>query len=126
MPSPESENGVAAALRSVSEHAVALARLEVRLAREEMRRKAASLGAAAGLGLAGGIFALFALGFGLAAGAVGLDAVLPLWLALLVMGAALLALSGVLVLLAAQAARRGTPPVPEQALDEAKQTKRAL
>jgi hypothetical protein len=72
------------------------------------------------------IFALFALGFGLAAAAAGLATALATWLALVVVAGALLLLVGLLGLLAVGAIKKGTPPVPEQAIDEAKRTTEAL
>lgn len=126
MPSHASDDGLGAAVRSVSEHAVALARLEVRLAKEELRAKASRLGGAAGLAAAAALLALFAVGFVLAAAAAGLDEVLPLWASLLVVGGAIAAVAGVLVALALGLARKARPPVPEQAIDEVKQTTRAL
>ena len=126
MPSPASENGLGDAVRSVSEHAVALGRLEVRLAKEEVREKLASLGLAAVLALVGVVLALFGIGFALAAAAAGLDEILPMWLSLLIVGVALFVVAGLLSVLARRAARRGQPPVPKQAIDEAKATKEAL
>lgn len=73
-----------------------------------------------------GIFALFALGFGLAAGAAALALVLDTWLALLIVFGGLLLLAFVLGLLALGRIKRGTPPVPEQAIEEAKLTQAAL
>jgi hypothetical protein len=126
MSSRASENGLGEAARSVSEHASALARLEVRLAKEELRDKLYRLGGAAAFGVLGLVLALFALGFGLAAASAGLDEVLPAWLSLLVVAVALVGLAGLLIWFALRAARQARPPVPERAIDEAKKTKRAL
>jgi thiol:disulfide interchange protein len=126
MPSPASDNGLGDAVRSVSEHAAALGRLEVRLAKEEVREKLASLGQAAVLALVGVVLALFGIGFALAAAAAGLDEILPMWLSLLIVGVALFVVAGLLSVLARRSARRGQPPVPKQAIDEAKATKQAL
>lgn len=127
MPTPETEaGGMGAATKRVAEHASALARLELELAQLELKRKAAALGLGAGLGLAAGIFALFALGFGLATAAVALALVLETWLALLIVFASLLLLAGLLAVLALGRIRKGTPPIPEQALEEARVTTEAL
>ena len=61
----------------------------------------------------------------LAIGAV-VDIWLPRWAALFVVVGILLALAGVLGALALRAIKRGTPPVPEQAIEEAKRTTTAL
>ncbi len=51
---------------------------------------------------------------------------LDAWLALLIVTVGLLALAGLLGLLAVKRIKRGTPPVPEQAIREAKLTSEAL
>jgi uncharacterized membrane protein YqjE len=118
--------GVGAAAKQVAEHAASLAKLELELAGLELKRKAGALGAGAGLGIAAALLALFALGFLFATIAVALAIVLDAWLALLLVTVGLLALAGVLGLLARDRIRRGTPPVPEQAIREAKLTSEAL
>ena len=127
MPTPATENlGLGAAAKQVAEHASALARLEVELAALELKRKVASLGVGIGLVVTAGIFALFGLGFALAAGAAALATVVSTWLALLIVFGALILLAGLLALIGLGRIRKGTPPVPEQAIDEAKLTTEAL
>ena len=125
-PGAEEKHGVGTAAKEVAEHARALARLELELAGLELKRKAGSLGAGAGLGIAAAVAGWFALMFGLATIAAALAIVLDLWLALLLVTVGLLALAGLLGALAAARLRRATPPVPEQALHEAKLTTEAL
>ena len=117
---------VGTAAREVAEHASALARLELELAGLELKRKAGALGVGAGLGVAAGLTALYALGFLFAAVAVALSIVLDAWLALLLVGVGLLALAALLGLSAVRKIKRGTPPLPEQAIAEAKLTTAAL
>ena len=127
MPTRAAEHpGVGTAAKQVAEHASALARLELELAGLELKRKAGALGAGAGLGLAAAFLALFALGFLFATIAAALAIVLDMWLALLIVTAGLIALAGVLGLVALRLIKRGTPPVPEQAIREAKLTTEAL
>lgn len=127
MPTHAAESGgMGQAAKRVAEHARTLARLEVELAQLELKRKAASLGLGFGLGLGAALFALFALGFGLAAAAAALALVVSTWLALLIVFGALLVLSAVLGVLALGRLRRGTPPVPEQAIEEARVTAEAV
>jgi hypothetical protein len=121
-----SDRGLQAAVHDVAERARALTRLEVELASLELRRKTAAVGMGAALLAAGGVVALFAAGFLLATAAVALATVLPTWLALLVVGGALLVVAGVLFAIGSSRLRRGVPPVPEQALEEAKLTGAAL
>src|SRR5919206_19242 len=71
MPTPATERqGVGPAAKEVAEHASTLARLELELATLELKRKVAALGVGIGLVVGAGLFLLFALGFGLAAGAL--------------------------------------------------------
>ena len=118
--------GVGPAVKEVAEHASALARLEMELASLELKSKVGALGMGLGLGIGAGVFLLFALGFGLAAGAVALALVVPTWAALLIVFGVLLLITLVLALFAMSAIKRGTPPVPEQAVAEAKLTTEAI
>lgn len=120
------KRGVGPAVKEVAEHASALARLEMELATLELKRKVAALGIGLGLGVSAGVFLLFALGFGLAAGAAALALVVSTWLALLIVFGGLLLLALVLGFFALRAIKRGTPPVPEQAVAEAKLTTEAI
>jgi tetrahydromethanopterin S-methyltransferase subunit C len=126
MPTQEAERGVGPAAKHVAEHASTLARLELELALLEVKRKVAALGVGIGLSVGAGVFGLFALGFGLAAAAAALALVLPTWAALLVVFGALVLLSVILLLVGVGAIRKGTPPVPEQAIHEAKLTTEAI
>ena len=122
----ETNGGVGPAAKQVAEHASSLARLELELAILEVKRKVAALGIGIGLGAGGLLFTLFALGFGFATIAAALATVFSTWLALLITTAALLALAGLLGLLALSSIKKGTPPVPKQAIEEAKLTTEAL
>jgi hypothetical protein len=121
MPTPVSE-----AVRNVAEHASSVAKLELRLATLEVRKKAASFAVGIGLGVAAALFAVFMLAFALATIAAAFATFLPWWLALLIVTVALLLLSGLLGLLALGAIKKGSPPIPEQAIQEAKLTTAAL
>ena len=66
------------------------------------------------------------LGFALATVAAALATFLSWWLALLIVTVALLLLSGLLGRLALGAIRKGSPPIPEQAIREAKLTSAAI
>jgi uncharacterized membrane protein YqjE len=120
------QHGLGPAAKHVAEHASQLVRLELELATLELKRKVVSLALGIGFGLAAAIFLLFALGFGIAAAAAGLATATSTWLALLIVTGGLVLLAGLLGLLALRAVKKGTPPVPEQALREAKLTTQAL
>jgi hypothetical protein len=127
MPTRETERrGVGPAAKEVAEHASTLARLELELAALELKRKATALGVGIGLVVGAGIFFLFALGFGLAAVAAALALLVSTWLALLLVFGGLVLLAGLLGLLGLRLIRAGTPPVPEQAVAEARLTSEAL
>jgi uncharacterized membrane protein YqjE len=119
-------NGVAGVTKKLADHAVALGKLELRLALLELKEKAAAFGLGAGLLVGAAVFALFGLGFLLAASAAALAIVLPTWLALLVVACGVLIAAGVLGLLGRAAVKRAAPPVPEQAIAEAKLTTEAV
>jgi hypothetical protein len=72
------------------------------------------------------VFALFGLGFALATVAAALATFLSTWLALLIVTGALFLLVGALAAVGIAVVRKGTPPVPEQAIAEAKLTTEAL
>ena len=127
MPTPETERrGVGPAAKEVAEHARTLARLELELATLEIKPKVAALGIGIGLVIGAGVFLFYGVGFGLAAGAAGLATVVSTWLALLIVFGALLLLGVVLALVGMSLIKRGTPPVPEQAVAEARLTTEAL
>jgi hypothetical protein len=125
----ETEHGtesLGASAKSVAERASALVRLEMELAALELKRKVVALGAGIGLSLGAGLFLVFALWFGFAAAAAGLATTLSVWLSLLIVGGILLLLTAVLGGVAFLMFKRGTPPVPEQAIREAQLTGEAL
>jgi uncharacterized membrane protein YqjE len=129
MHTPETERdapGLGATVKSVSERASALVRLELELAALELKRKASSLAVGIGLSAGAAVLLVFAVGFGLATIAAGIATTLPWWASLLIVTVGILLVAGLLGLLGMQAIKKGTPPVPEQALEEAKLTTEAL
>jgi membrane-bound ClpP family serine protease len=127
MPTHETDSqGVGAAVKEVAEHASSIVRLELELAALELRRKVVSLGLGIGFALGAAVMLLFLVGFAYAAAAAALALVVPTWAALLIVTGILLFKVAVLGLLAVNRIKRGTPPVPEQAIREAKLTTEAL
>ena len=130
MPTPVSEpqrnGGLGGAAKSVAEHASAIARLEIELAAFELKKKVTALGIGIGMGIGAAILALFGLGFVFATIAAALATFLATWLALLIVTVGLFVLAGLLGVLAVGKIKKGTPPVPEQAIREAKLTTEAL
>ena len=118
--------GLGATVKSVSERASSLVRLELELAALELKRKVASLGIGIGLALAAAVLLVFALGFGLATIAAGIATAVAWWLALLIVTVGIVLVAGLLGWLGMRSIQKGTPPVPEQAIEEAKLTTEAL
>jgi hypothetical protein len=119
-------NGLSTAARRVSEHARSIVQLEIELALREIKRKLVALAAGIGFVVAAAVLGLLALVFGLAAIAAGIATALPVWLTLLVMFGGVLALAAVLGAVGLRLLRKGAPPVPAQALEEARLTTEAL
>ncbi len=129
MPTHATESGNASlgsAAKEVAEHASALVRLEIELAKLEVGRKAGELGVGIGLGAGAGLVAVYAVGFLFATIAAVIAIWLDFWLSLLIVTIALFVVTGILGLLAVNHVKRGAPPLPEQAIEEAKLTTEAL
>jgi len=118
--------GLSGATKRVADHARSIVRLELQLAAAELKRKAAALGVGIALLLGAAVFGLLALLFGLAAATAGIATALPVWLSLLVMFGGILLLAATLGAVGAALLRKGSKPVPEQALAEAQLTTEAL
>jgi uncharacterized membrane protein YqjE len=118
--------GLGAAVKEVTERVSALIRLELELASLELKRKLSALGVGIGLAVGAAVFGVFALGFLFATIAAGLATVVDTWLALLIVTLSLFVIAGVLGWVGLRSIKKGTPPVPEQAIREAKLTTTAL
>jgi hypothetical protein len=119
-------NGVGAAAKTVAEHASSLARLELQLALLEVKKKATALGIGVGLLVGAALFGLFLAAFVLATATALIALALPVWAALAIMTGATFLLVATLGLVGVAALKKGTPPVPEQAIQEAKRTTEAI
>jgi uncharacterized membrane protein YqjE len=120
------QNGLGATAKDVAEHASSLFRLELELATLELKKKVANLGIGVGLGVAAAVFALYGLGFLFATIAAGLATAMSTWLAILIVTLGLFVIATILGFIALNRIKKGTPPVPEQAIREAKLTTNAL
>jgi membrane protein len=118
--------GLTDATKRVADHARSLVQLEVQLALTEIKRKAVALGAGIGLTVVAAAVGFFALAFALAGGAALLATHVRVWLALLLIAAALILLAGLLAMIGVQLLRRGAKPVPDRAIDEARLTREML
>lgn len=127
---PEPHN-IAAAIAEVSDRATLLVREEIELAKAEVSEKATKLLKGAVVGAAAGIFFAMALVFALVGCAWLLYYYLPgneftyFW-GFFAMAVILLLLGALAGLLAAKAVKRGSPPVPTMAIDEAQKIKQTM
>jgi membrane-bound ClpP family serine protease len=127
MPTQETESqGLGAAVKQVAERTSSIVRLELELAALELKRKVVSLGLGIGFAIGAAVMLLFLVGFAYAAIAAALAVVMPTWAALLVVTGILFLKVALLGVLAVTRIKKGTPPVPEQAIREAKLTTEAL
>jgi hypothetical protein len=120
--SPAGTGDVATAelIHRLTEQTSRLVRDELKLAQAEMTRKGTRLARGASLVGGGGVAALYGVACLLAAAVAGLATVLAVWLAALVVGAVLLMVAGVVALSGKRQVSRGTPLVPQEALDSVK------
>jgi membrane protein implicated in regulation of membrane protease activity len=104
----------------MSEQVSVLIRDELKLAQLEMAGKGRQAALGAGMFGAGGVLAVYGMGCLLACAIIAISGVVAAWLAALIVGAALLAVSGGAALLGKRRLRKATPPLPEQAVADAK------
>jgi protein-S-isoprenylcysteine O-methyltransferase Ste14 len=119
-------HGLGAAVKEVAERASSIVRLELELAALELKRKVVALGLGIALALGAAVMLLFVLGFAFATIAAALATTMSTWLALLITTAILFGLALTLGVLGILTIKKGSPPVPEQAIREAKLTTEAL
>jgi putative superfamily III holin-X len=118
--------GLSGATRRVADQARSFVRLELQLAATEMKKRVAALGIGIALTATAGVLALTALVFGLAAATAGIATALSVWLALLIMFGSLLLLAAIVGGVGVALLKKGSKPVPEQAIEEARLTTEAL
>jgi putative superfamily III holin-X len=129
-PPPSSQN-IAAAIAEVSERASVLIREEIELAKAEVTEKAGKLMRGAVVGVAAGVFVLTAVVFALVGCAWLLYYYLPgntfayFW-GFFAMAVILLLLGVVAGLIAARAVKKGSPPVPNMAIEEARKIRETV
>jgi hypothetical protein len=122
----DASKGIASAITEVSERATLLVREEIELAKAEIAEKASRLAKGAVVGVAAGIFFITALFFVLIGCAWLLYYYLPIgnqftyfW-GFFAMALILVLLGLIAGLIAARAVKRGAPPTPDMAIEEAR------
>lgn len=122
----ERPGGLGGAAKLVADKASAIVKLELALAAAELKQKLVKLGLGIGLVVGAAVFLFFAVGFALATVAAALATFLSTWLALLIVAGGLVLAAALLGGIGARLLSKGSPPVPEQAIAEAKLTTEAL
>jgi hypothetical protein len=107
-------------VKRLSEQVSVLVRDELKLAQLEMTRKGRQAGIGAGMLGGSGLVALYGVGCLLAGAILGLSRVLEPWLAALIVGAALLLVSGLAAVAGKARLRKAAPLVPAQAAGSVK------
>jgi uncharacterized membrane protein YqjE len=114
---------LARALQDITEKAQLLVHEEIELAKAEMTVKISKLLKGAVFGVVAGVFAVFALVYLLHALSWGLWEVIGgdtnYWLGFLITGALVLILGAIAGFVAMRLIKKGTPPTPELAIEEA-------
>jgi hypothetical protein len=124
-------DNLATAVSEVSERVSNLIREEIELAKAEVGRKATSLLKGTIAIVAGAVFGVFAIIIGLEALAWGLDAWLvqgagAIWNGFAIVFGVLAILSILAFALATRLLKRGAPPTPTMAIDEAKKIRETV
>src|SRR5215217_251428 len=108
-------------LKQLSEQTTRLVRQEIELAKAELTQKGKQAGAGAGLFGTAGAIGLAALGALTACFILALNAVMPAWLAALIVAMVYGIIAFVLVKQGQARMKRATPPVPEQTIETVKE-----
>ena len=122
MADTKASGGMAWAVKEAVERTRSIVRLEIELALLEIKQKLARIAMGVGFGAGAAVFAVFALGFLLAGAAAALSLVVPVWAALSIVGVLLLLGAALLANAAVRSIKAGTPPMPEEAIEEARLT----
>jgi uncharacterized membrane protein YqjE len=108
-------------LRQLSEQTTRLVHQELELAKAELQQKGKQAGAGAGLFGGAGALGLAALGALTACFILALDAVMPAWLAALIVAVIYGAIAAFLALRGRDKVKQATPLVPEQTIETMKE-----
>jgi Putative Actinobacterial Holin-X, holin superfamily III len=119
-------NGVGFAAKEFVERARSIVRLEIELALLEIKTKLTRIGVGVGLAVGAALVALFGFGFLAAAAAAGLALAVPLWASLLIVSGTLFGLTALLAWLGIRSIKAGSPPIPEEAIEQARLTTEAV
>jgi hypothetical protein len=108
-------------LRQLSQETTQLVHQELELAKAELQQKGRQAGAGAGMFGGAGALGLAALGALTACFILALNAIMPAWLAALIVAVVYGVIAVVLVKQGQAKLRQATPPVPEQTIETVKE-----
>ena len=108
-------------LKDLSDHTTTLVKQEMELAKAELQEKGKQAGLGAGLFGAAGAIGLLAAAALTACFILALDAVMPAWLAALVVAVVYAGVAAVLALRGRDRVKQAVPPVPEQTIETVKE-----
>jgi hypothetical protein len=116
------------AIQEVSEKASLLVREEIALAKAEVTQKLSSLARAAAIGAAAGVFILAGLIYFLHFVALALADLLGAnpWVGYLIVSGTLFIVAALAGYIAARLVRKGVPPTPQMAIEEAQLIKQTI
>src|SRR4051812_23685490 len=127
-PPGSAEKQLGEIVNDVTSKAQLLVREEIELAKAEVTAKVSKLAKGAGFFAGAGVLAVFGLIYLFHFLAIGLADWLSLkvWVGYLIVTALIFLIASVLGFLGFRSVKKGSPPVPEMAIEEAKKTKVAL
>jgi uncharacterized membrane protein YqjE len=126
---PQDERKIGELVFDVAEGMSGLVREEIQLAKTEVTEKAGKIARGAVVGIAAGVFAFFALILVMEGIAWLLNEEVfngKTWPGFFIEAAAFLLIAALAAFIAFKSVKAGSPPVPEQAIEEAKLTKEML
>lgn len=115
-----SEASIGQLTSRLSEQVSRLVRDELALAELEAKKKAAKLGIGMGMLVAAGVLGLLGAGAGIACAILAVHLALSAWLSALVIMGGLFVLAGMVALAGAVGLRKGSPPLPSEAIASTK------
>src|SRR4051812_7401919 len=127
-PPDSAEKHLGEIVTEVSSKASLLVREEIELAKAEVTQKVSRLAKGAGFFAGAGILGVFGLIYLFHMLALGLADwfSLKVWVGYAIVTVAIFVITAVLGLLGLRSVKKGTPPMPELAIEEAKKTKAAI
>jgi uncharacterized membrane protein YqjE len=115
------ERSIGELLKQLSEETTRLVHQELELAKAELTQKGRQAGAGAGLLGGAGVIGLLAAAALTACFILVLDAVMPAWLAALLVAVVYGAIAAVLAMRGRNKVKQAAPPVPEQTIETVKE-----